>query len=90
VFLGQNKVTIIALLFALIYLFVMHKKPLTNIKQVSYLQLLSITRLLHFRYRSLGEVRKKTFLWDVTPCFSLGNKEKVQHIIFRPVIRCGL
>jgi len=86
----QNTVTIIALLWCP-QIFVCDAQETTYEHQTSLLSSAVInTPLTTLGVQKIRRSQKKTFLWDVTPCFSLGNNEKVQHFFFRPVIRCGL
>lgn len=88
--LGQNKVTIIALTWCT-QILVCDAQETTYEHQASLLSSAVINTPLTTLYvQKLRRSQENIFLWDVTPCFSLGNKEKVQYIIFRPVIRCGL
>jgi hypothetical protein len=90
VFLVQNKVTIIAIPWCT-QILVFDAQETTYEHQTSLLSSAVISTPLNtLGVQKLRRSQKNTFLWDVTPCFSLGNKEKEQRITFRLVILCGL
>jgi hypothetical protein len=82
VFLAHNKVTIVTLTWC-------PQIPVCDVQETTYEHqtcLLSSavinTPLTTLGVQKIRRSQKNTFLWDVILCFSVGNNEKVQHIIF--------